>query len=102
MTIIAFDTETKGFDWFDGETAFLATTADRRREWAYDLSDEKQAGAFIDQLVGADVIVAHNLSFDVHQVRATLGFDILTETAAGLFDTDLMARVAWPEGTWNE
>lgn len=101
MNIIAFDTETKGFDWFAGETAFIATTADADREYVYDLSVPGQATQFTDQLSGADVIVAHNLSFDVHQVRATLGFDIL-DLEATLHDTDIAARVLWPESTWGE
>jgi DNA polymerase I len=100
--IIAFDTETKGFSWWADETAFIATSANAEREFCFNLSFEIDREDFKQQLRDADLIVAHNLSFDVHQVRATLGFDILTETAAELHDTDLMARVLWPEGEYGE
>jgi DNA polymerase-1 len=43
--------------------------------------------------------VAHNLSFDVHQVREAIGFDMLDE-AGRLADTDILARVALPERAW--
>lgn len=99
--VLAFDTETRGFSWWAGETAFIATTADDTREWSWDLSKPDEVEAFKRQLEWADVIVAHNLSFDVHQVRATIGLDIL-ELGAVLHDTDIMARVAWPEGSYGE
>lgn len=102
MNVLAFDTETKGFSWWADETAFIATTANAEREFCFNLSFDEDREQFLDQLRRADLIVAHNLSFDTHQVRATLGFDILTETTAQLHDTDLMARVLWPEGEWNE
>lgn len=102
MNILAFDTETKGFDWWNGETAFIATTSDGTYDNAYDLSDPDQVHAFEQDLIHADVLVAHNLSFDVHQVRATLGIDLLNYVKVELHDTDLMARVMWPEGQYGE
>lgn len=96
--VIAFDTETRGLDWFDPEQrAFLATTADGDNEWAYDLSDPEEVAVFIAQLRGADTLVAHNLSFDVHHVREATGLDILALDAE-LHDTDLMSRLLFPAG----
>jgi DNA polymerase-1 len=100
--IVAFDTETKGFNWWADQTAFIATTHDSKGvSQVFDLSDDQQIDRFVAQLSRADCIVAHNLSFDTHQVFATTGFDLL-ELDAELRDTDLMARVAWPESTYGE
>jgi DNA polymerase I len=101
MNILAFDTETKGFDWWAGETAFIATVADEHQDFCYNMSIESDVKAFIEHLQEGDVIVAHNLSFDVHQVRETTGYDLLNHTAV-LRDTDLMSRVLWPEAEWGE
>jgi DNA polymerase I-like protein with 3'-5' exonuclease and polymerase domains len=96
--VIAFDTETRGLDWFDErQRAFLATTADGQQEWAYDLSDPAQVADFVAQLEAADILVAHNLSFDVHHVREAIGLDILT-LGAELHDTDTMSRLLFPAG----
>ncbi len=98
MKIVAFDTETKGLDWWDPEQqAFLASWADENGEYVADLTVHAEVVRFVEALESADVIVAHNLSFDVHQVRETLGLDIL-ELDAELHDTDLMSRVLFPEG----
>lgn len=101
MRILAFDTETKGFDWWAGETAFIATVANEHHEWCYNMAVPEQVNRFIADLKWADVIVAHNLSFDTHQVRETTGYDLLDHTGV-LRDTDLMARVLWPEAEWGE
>jgi DNA polymerase-1 len=96
--VIAFDTETRGLDWFDErQRAFLATTADADGEWAYDLSDSEQVEAFTRQIRAADILVAHNLSFDVHHVREATGLDILT-LGKELHDTDTMSRLLFPGG----
>lgn len=98
MKIIAFDTETKGLDWFDeNQRAFLGSWADANGEYHADLSKEAGRREFLDALKSADILVAHNMPFDVHQVRETLGYDIRTSGKV-LHDTDLMARVAWPGG----
>ena len=98
MRTVAFDTETRGLDaWDPAQQACLATWADESGEYCADLSDPAQVSQFIQALKSADVIVAHNLSFDVHQVRETLGFDIL-ELDAVLHDTDIMSRVLFPTG----
>ena len=44
----------------------------------------------------ADVLTAHNLGFDVHQLRASSGIDLLT-FGKRLVDTALLARVVLPE-----
>jgi DNA polymerase-1 len=96
--ILAFDTETRGLDWFDpNQRAFLATTADSEGEYLFDLEDPTQASAFIEQVRGADVLVAHNLSFDVHHVREATGLDIL-ELGKELHDTDILSRLLFPGG----
>lgn len=97
MNVVAFDTETKGLRWWDpNEQAFLLTWADERGEYHADLSDPAQVRMALDAMAAADVIVAHNLSFDIHQVRETLGVDLLEGKVA--HDTDLMSRVLHPEG----
>lgn len=95
--LIAFDTETMGLDWFDGETAFLASWADAENAYHADLSDPDQTASFVEALTTADAIVCHNLSFDVHQVRETLGLDV-TKLGIPLHDTDLLSRVVRPSG----
>lgn len=98
MNVVAFDTETKGLDWFNpDQQAFLGTWATGDGEWHAVLSDPAEGAAFLSALSRADVIVAHNLSFDAHQVRETLGLDILS-LGKTLHDTDLMSRVLFPEG----
>lgn len=98
MKTVAFDTETRGLNWFDeDERAFLATWADEAGEYKADLSDEAQVGQFHHDLVFAQRIVGHNLKFDIHQARETLGIDVL-QIDAELHDTDLMSRVLHPEG----
>lgn len=98
MNIVAFDTETKGLDWFDpNHRAFLATTATKTGEELYDLSKEYAAKAFVEELDAADIIVAHNLPFDVHHVREATGYDIL-DSGADLHDTHIMAKLAFPRG----
>src|SRR5581483_4754000 len=97
MSIVAFDTETTGLDWWDSEQqAFLATWADAEGEYSADLSDPDQVAQFRSALDKATLIGGHNLSFDVHQVEATLGFNPIEGKRT--FETDLMSRVYFPEG----
>lgn len=98
MRVAAFDTETGGLDWWDeDQQAFLGTWADGHGEYHADLSDEAETEQFVSALRQANVIVAHNLPFDAHQVRETLGVDVL-DLGAELHDTDIMSRVLYPEG----
>lgn len=100
MSAVAFDTETKGFAWWKREEqAFLVTWADATGEWWADLSepDSAQVRRFIEAIKSADVVIGHNLKFDLHQIRATLDFDI-EALDKRLEDTDLMSRVLYPEG----
>lgn len=95
MSLVAFDTETRGLDWFDpDQRAFLVSWADEHG--SYVESTEDGAPRFKAAIAKADTLVAHNLAFDVHQVRESIGVDLLT-TGHRLLDTDLLARVALPE-----
>ncbi len=97
MSKIAFDTETKGFKWFDGETAFLGSWSDERNDYVANLLTPEGCQEYDNALRAANPLVAHNFSFDCHQTLHTTGYDIL---AAGqnIDDTDIMARVAIPTG----
>lgn len=98
MKIVAFDTETRGLDWFDpDQRAFMVSWADDQGAWTATNEDEEGIAAFLASLASADLLVCHNLSFDVHQVRETYGWDALT-SGAELHDTALMSRVMFPSG----
>jgi DNA polymerase-1 len=98
MYTIAFDTETRGLDWFDpDQQAFMLSWADHEGGHAYVLDDEASHRLFLDALGRADRVVCHNLSFDVHQLRETWGIDLL-DYEVELHDTDLMSRVVMPFG----
>lgn len=97
MGKIAFDTETHGFNWFDGQLAFLGSWADADNEYVADLGTPEGAQEYENALKAGDPLVAHNFSFDCHQTRATLSYDILA-SGASIHDTDIMARVAIPTG----
>lgn len=96
MTTIAFDTETHGLDWWAGEIAFLGTWADGGGDHYVAFLDSDDDDLFEGVLSRAETLVAHNLKFDIHQVRETLDYDVL-KSGAELHDTDLMARVVHPE-----
>lgn len=98
MSTVAFDTETRGLRWFDpAERAFLGSWADAEGQWVADLSRSAPTDQMLDALSGADRIVAHNLSFDVHHLREATGFDVLL-CQGELHDTDILSRVLFPEG----
>lgn len=97
MRAVAFDTETRGFRWWDKrEAAFLATWADCDGEYWADLSDDRQVRCFRAAIDAADIVIGHNLKFDVHQVRYSLGFDPIDGKI--IADTDSMSRLLHPEG----
>jgi DNA polymerase-1 len=93
---VAFDTETLGLEWFDGQTAFLLSWTDDAGSHVADVKDPDGVAAFRRAIDAADRLVAHNLNFDVHQVRETLGIDLL-DAGKELVDTDQLARVVLPE-----
>lgn len=99
--VIAFDTETLGLDWFDGQTAFLASWADAEDQWAADIEDSDTTEAFLAALNEADVVVAHNLTFDAHQLRESYGVDLFSGDWE-LHDTDILARVVSPYGNRSD
>jgi DNA polymerase I len=98
LNILSFDTETRGLDWWDpAQQAFLITYSDADSDYVVRPDDDAAMQAFLDRLEQTDVLVAHNLPFDVHQVRETYGIDLLT-TGHELWDTEIMARVLYPKG----
>lgn len=97
MSKLAWDTETKGFSWYDGETAFLASWADAKNEYVANLGTPDGAQEYENALKAGDPLVAHNASFDIHQTRSSIGYDILG-SGAEIHDTDIMARIAIPTG----
>lgn len=94
---IAFDTETKGFKWFDGETAFLGSWSDERNDYVANLLTPEGKEQYDNALRAGDPLVAHNFSFDCHQTLYTTGYDILA-SGQRIDDTDIMARIAIPTG----
>jgi DNA polymerase-1 len=94
---IAFDTETRGFKWFDGETAFLGSWSDAKNDYVANLLTADGKQEYDNALKAADPLVAHNFSFDCHQTLHTTGYDILG-AGTNIDDTDIMARVAIPTG----
>lgn len=99
MYTIAFDTETKGLDWFDpNQLAFLVSWADKEGGHAYEVGDSEGHARFCEALARAERVVCHNLAFDAHQLRETCGIDILSDDSLELHDTDLLSRVVMPFG----
>lgn len=98
MTIdLGFDTETKGLRWFDpDEQAFLFSWADDTGSYVGRADRKTHVAKFLKAVKRADRLVAHNLSFDVHQLRATLGIDML-DMGKPCIDTDHLARIVLPE-----
>jgi DNA polymerase-1 len=97
MNVVAFDTETRGLDWWDPDhRAFLITWADENGSYYADENDKKAINRFKRAIAKADIVVGHNLPFDVHQVRRTFGFDPIKDKE--IHDTANMSRVLFPEG----
>lgn len=103
MTTTSFDTETGGLEWFEpDQQAFLTTWSDQRgNDHLAHQDDPRAMAAFESDMRRSDVLVAHNLPFDVHQLRATSGIDLLT-MGKRLVDTALLARVVLPERRQGE
>lgn len=98
MKAIAFDWETKGFDWWDQATGggFLVTWADENGTYSADVNDVALINEFREAVAEADTIIGHNLKFDVHVTRSTLGFDPIK--GKRIADTETMARLLYPDG----
>jgi DNA polymerase I-like protein with 3'-5' exonuclease and polymerase domains len=98
VTRVALDTETKGLEYFEpDQQAFLTTWSDERGNDHLAHQDDKRGmAAFVSDMRKASTLVAHNLGFDVHQLRATSGIDLLT-FGKRLVDTANLARVVLPE-----
>lgn len=110
MNVLAFDTETGGLDWFEpAQRAFLVTWADAEGTYYETLGAPERSGfgqgsqfiRALAELRRGDRIWGHNLKFDLHQVRAKLGFDLLVYAEShgiSLWDTDSLSRILYPEG----
>lgn len=107
MRVLGFDTETCGLDWWNPEQqGFLLSWADEDgshvcrigRASRGEETDVEGPRQFLQAVDRADVVVAHNLPFDIHQVRETMGVDLLDR--ARCEDTDVLGRVALPERAW--
>lgn len=96
--VVAWDTECRGLDWWKPEEqAFLATWSDADGEYHADLSDPEALQCFVDAVTSADVLIAHNAPYDLHQTRETLGLDLL-QSGAEIHDTHILAKVIHPAG----
>lgn len=93
---IAVDTETRGNgNWFDGPEhgAFLATVSDYDSDWWYDLSKPGIIGELHDVILGAERLLLHNASYDVHHLVAA-GVCTLDELLdKDIRDTESLARL---------
>lgn len=98
--IIAVDTETTGFNWFEGDRPFLATVSDYDRDWLFYLPDDHDRPHFEDgaaplreAIMKADAIVFHNASFDIHMLVSAgiMSLDQILDKE--IHDTELLARV---------
>jgi hypothetical protein len=102
VTVLAFDTETKGLDWWDPtQQAFLVSWAtDGQPAGECSLIPSMEPGHEWDEFEGAleraDTVVCHNLPFDVHQLREATGIDLLA-SGKQLVDTAILAQIALPE-----
>lgn len=98
MQTVAFDTETRGLRWYvPEEHAFLVTWATDQGEWWADLGEADQTARFLTAIDEADAVVGHNLKFDIHMIRETLGVDI-AGMGKELHDTEIASRVLHPQG----
>lgn len=96
--VVAFDCEARGLDWFDPDhRAFMYTWATADGEYMAREGDEAAIRAFTDALKSADVLVAHNFPYDAHQVRESLGLDVL-KLGTQIRDTVMESRVLHPSG----
>ena len=89
--MIAFDTETRNLRWWEG-SAFLATWAgaDWEDKAALSIADD----AFVAELSNHDALIAHNLKFDAHQLRCTIGYDVW-DNHPTLHDTAIMSKIVY-------
>lgn len=100
MKVVAFDTECRGLDWFrDDQQPFMYTWFDGNGACASIATEDEpdEIAEFVHAMKSADVIVAHNLPYDTHQVREELGLDVL-DLGAELVDTAMLSRVVNPSG----
>lgn len=97
-SLLAFDTETGGLDWWKPEqSAFLVTWANEHGTFHAAYDDDYAMARFYAAVANAGLIIGHNLPFDVHQVRETFGVDVIASDVQ-IADTNILARLVYPAG----
>ncbi|WJV49937.1 DNA polymerase [Streptomyces flavofungini] len=97
--LAGFDTETTGLDWWNVDREFRLRLAQfGTAHEAYVIPVEK-GPAFADAvrraLLGLDLLVAHNATFDLHVVDACLGIP-MEDLAPKVWDTRILAHLVDP------
>jgi DNA polymerase I-like protein with 3'-5' exonuclease and polymerase domains len=93
---LAVDTETTGFDWFDEHYPFIATASDFDRDWVFDTRPGKGTEGSValrKAILEAEVLLFHNLPFDVHMLVAAgiVTYEEIFEREC--HDTSVLARI---------
>jgi DNA polymerase I-like protein with 3'-5' exonuclease and polymerase domains len=98
--MVAVDTETTGFNWYDGDRPFLATVSDYDRDWLFYLPNKEDKelvedgySAFRKAILGADALIFHNATFDIHMLVSAEVVTLEEILAKEIHDTELLARV---------
>lgn len=98
--MIAVDTETTGFNWFDGDRPFLATVSDYDRDWMFYLPNKEDKAIVEDgysalrkAILDADALIFHNASFDIHMLVSAEVVTLDEVLEKEIHDTELLARV---------
>lgn len=87
---LSVDTETRGLDWFDNDTAFLATMSDYDNDWVF---QESELHKLREPMLAADAIIFHNATFDLNVLIRAGVFTLEECMALPIHDTDLLARI---------
>ncbi len=95
--VLAIDTETDGFDWFDGCRPFIITASDHASDLLFRCDDPAQIAEFRELALGADVWVFHNAKFDIHHLIASGVFTYDEVFAREVHDTEVLARLTLPQ-----
>ncbi len=95
--VLAIDTETTGFDWFDGHCPFIITASDHATDYLFRCDVPEQMAEFRKLALGADVWVFHNAKFDIHHLLADGTFTYDEVFAREVHDTEVLARLTLPQ-----
>ncbi|MFB7782039.1 DNA polymerase [Streptomyces vinaceus] len=97
--ILGFDTETTGLDWWNADRGFrcrLAQFGTGAETWVIPV---EKGPVFVEAvrwaLLRLEWLVAHNGTYDLHVVEATLGIS-MEELAPKMWDTKLLAHLVDP------